>query len=237
MRADERVLVMGEDIGVFGGAFKVTDGFIEEFGAERVMDTPLAESAIIGTAVGAAVVGHAPGLRDAVRRLHLLRLRPARQRRRQDALPPGPGGADHRAPALRRRLLRRPVPLAEPRGVVHALARDQGRRAVDRRGRQGAAARRHPRPQPGRASWSTSTSTAASRARCPRACYETPFTARVARPGTRPRGDRLRRDGPRGAGGDRGPRRRVDRGARPALARAARRGGDPRLGARAARRW
>ena len=57
MRADERVFVMGEDIGVFGGAFKVTDGFIEEFGADRVMDTPLAESGIIGTAVGAAVVG------------------------------------------------------------------------------------------------------------------------------------------------------------------------------------
>jgi 2-oxoisovalerate dehydrogenase E1 component beta subunit len=60
LRADQRVLLMGEDIGVFGGAFKVTDGFIEEFGAERVMDTPLAESAIIGTAVGAAVVGMRP---------------------------------------------------------------------------------------------------------------------------------------------------------------------------------
>src|ERR1700736_1841365 len=57
LRSDERVLVMGEDIGVFGGAFKVTDGFIEEFGPDRVMDTPLAESAIIGTAIGAAVVG------------------------------------------------------------------------------------------------------------------------------------------------------------------------------------
>jgi pyruvate/2-oxoglutarate/acetoin dehydrogenase E1 component len=60
MRNDERVLVMGEDIGVFGGAFKVTDGFIDEFGASRVMDTPLAESGIIGTAVGAAVVGLRP---------------------------------------------------------------------------------------------------------------------------------------------------------------------------------
>jgi pyruvate/2-oxoglutarate/acetoin dehydrogenase E1 component len=60
LRADERVLVMGEDIGVFGGAFKVTDGFIEEFGGDRVMDTPLAESAIIGCAVGAAVVGMRP---------------------------------------------------------------------------------------------------------------------------------------------------------------------------------
>src|SRR5687768_13785246 len=60
MRADERVFVMGEDIGVFGGAFKVTDGFIAEFGSDRVMDTPLAESGIIGTAIGAAVVGLRP---------------------------------------------------------------------------------------------------------------------------------------------------------------------------------
>ena len=60
MRADERVFVMGEDVGVFGGAFKVTDGFIDEFGAARVMDTPLAESAIVGTAIGAAVEGLRP---------------------------------------------------------------------------------------------------------------------------------------------------------------------------------
>ena len=60
MRRDERVLAMGEDIGAFGGAFKVTDGFVEEFGEERVMDTPLAESGIIGTAIGAAVVGMRP---------------------------------------------------------------------------------------------------------------------------------------------------------------------------------
>src|SRR4051812_22031463 len=60
MRADDRVFCMGEDIGVFGGAFKVTDGFFEEFGSDRVMDTPLAESGIVGTAVGAAVVGMRP---------------------------------------------------------------------------------------------------------------------------------------------------------------------------------
>jgi len=60
MRDDERVLLMGEDIGVFGGAFKVTDGFIGEFGIDRVMDTPLAESGIVGTAVGAAIVGMRP---------------------------------------------------------------------------------------------------------------------------------------------------------------------------------
>ena len=60
LRADDRVLIMGEDVGAFGGAFKVTDGFVSEFGPERVMDTPLAESGIIGTAVGAAVVGMRP---------------------------------------------------------------------------------------------------------------------------------------------------------------------------------
>jgi len=60
MRRDPTVLCMGEDIGAFGGAFKVTDGFVEEFGAERVLDTPLAENAIIGTAVGAAVEGLRP---------------------------------------------------------------------------------------------------------------------------------------------------------------------------------
>src|SRR5205814_10417170 len=60
MREEERVFVMGEDIGVFGGAFKVTDGFIDEFGPQRVMDTPLAESGIIGTAIGAAVEGMRP---------------------------------------------------------------------------------------------------------------------------------------------------------------------------------
>src|SRR5881227_2092648 len=60
LRENERVLVMGEDIGVFGGAFKVTDGFIDEFGPDRVMDTPLAESGIIGTAIGAAAVGMRP---------------------------------------------------------------------------------------------------------------------------------------------------------------------------------
>ena len=94
--------------------------------------------------------GHAPDRRDAVLGLHLVRLRPARQRRRQDVLPPGPVGEHHRPPAVRRRLLRRPVPLPEPRGVVHAQPRPEGGRAVDGRGRQGPADLRRARPQPGR---------------------------------------------------------------------------------------
>jgi pyruvate/2-oxoglutarate/acetoin dehydrogenase E1 component len=60
MRRDDTVLCFGEDIGAFGGAFKVTDGFFEEFGASRVIDAPLAENAIIGAAVGAATEGLRP---------------------------------------------------------------------------------------------------------------------------------------------------------------------------------
>jgi 2-oxoisovalerate dehydrogenase E1 component beta subunit len=60
MRRDDSVFCLGEDIGAFGGAFKVTEGFAEEFGAERVLDTPLAENLIIGAATGAAVSGLRP---------------------------------------------------------------------------------------------------------------------------------------------------------------------------------
>jgi len=60
MRADESVFCLGQDIGAYGGAFKVTDGFFEEFGANRVWDMPLAEQAIIGTAVGCAIEGLKP---------------------------------------------------------------------------------------------------------------------------------------------------------------------------------
>lgn len=60
MRRDESVFCFGEDIGNFGGAFKVTDGFVEEFGPARVIDAPLAENAIVGAAVGAAIEGMKP---------------------------------------------------------------------------------------------------------------------------------------------------------------------------------
>ena len=60
MKRDKSVFLLGEDIGTYGGAFKVTKGFIEEFGEERVIDTVLGESAIIGAASGAALVGMRP---------------------------------------------------------------------------------------------------------------------------------------------------------------------------------
>ena len=60
MERDERVYLLGEDIGVYGGAFKVTEGFLDRFGAERVMDTPIAEEAIVGLALGSAMEGLRP---------------------------------------------------------------------------------------------------------------------------------------------------------------------------------
>ncbi|MBN9609987.1 MAG: alpha-ketoacid dehydrogenase subunit beta [Actinobacteria bacterium 69-20] len=60
MDADPRVLVMGEDVGTLGGVFRITDGLKKDFGAHRVLDTPLAESGIVGTGVGLALRGYRP---------------------------------------------------------------------------------------------------------------------------------------------------------------------------------
>ena len=60
LRRDERVFVIGEDVGVYGGAFKVTLGFQEEFGPWRIIDSPLAETAIVGAGTGAAMMGMRP---------------------------------------------------------------------------------------------------------------------------------------------------------------------------------
>jgi 2-oxoisovalerate dehydrogenase E1 component beta subunit len=60
MERDDKVLVMGEDVGTLGGVFRVTDRLASQFGAERVVDTPLAESGIVGTAIGLALRGYRP---------------------------------------------------------------------------------------------------------------------------------------------------------------------------------
>jgi pyruvate dehydrogenase E1 component beta subunit len=60
MRADESVFLMGEDVGVFQGAFKVSEGMLEEFGEQRVRDTPISENTIVGMGVGAAMAGLRP---------------------------------------------------------------------------------------------------------------------------------------------------------------------------------
>ncbi len=60
MERDPSVFLLGEDIAAFGGAFKVTAGFLEQFGEDRVIDTPIAEAAIVGTSIGAALMGKRP---------------------------------------------------------------------------------------------------------------------------------------------------------------------------------
>jgi 2-oxoisovalerate dehydrogenase E1 component beta subunit len=60
MARDERVFLIGEDIGTYGGAFKVTDGLFDRFGERRVIDTPISETAIVGSAIGAAYMGMRP---------------------------------------------------------------------------------------------------------------------------------------------------------------------------------
>src|SRR5690554_4477638 len=60
MRRDENVFLMGEDVGIYGNAFGVTVGMFDEFGEERIRDTPISEAAIVGAAAGAAVTGMRP---------------------------------------------------------------------------------------------------------------------------------------------------------------------------------
>ncbi|HEY8020861.1 MAG TPA: alpha-ketoacid dehydrogenase subunit beta, partial [Thermoanaerobaculia bacterium] len=60
MEADERVLLLGQDVGTYGGAFRVTAGFLDRFGPGRVIDTPISESAMVGAAIGAAMMGLRP---------------------------------------------------------------------------------------------------------------------------------------------------------------------------------
>ena len=60
MERDESVFVLGEDVGIYGGAFKITNGMLEKFGERRVVDTPISESGIVGAAIGAALMGMRP---------------------------------------------------------------------------------------------------------------------------------------------------------------------------------
>ena len=67
MEADDRVILLGEDVGLNGGVFRVTEGLQQQFGEDRVVDTPLAESGIMGTAIGLAIAGMRPSRRSSSR--------------------------------------------------------------------------------------------------------------------------------------------------------------------------
>ena len=133
MHRDPDIFMMGEDIGLRGGVFLATEGFIEEFGEDRVMNTPLAESSIIGIALGAAVNGMRPVAEiqfadfvwPAINQLVGEAARgQVRNERREDS-------ADDGASALWWGSARRSVPFAEHRGAVCAYAGLAGRRSGD----------------------------------------------------------------------------------------------------------
>ena len=106
MERDDTVFVMGEDVGVYGGAFKITKGMVERFGELRVVDTPLAESGIVGAGTGAAINGQVP-------------------------LPLGPSHSDGDPRSRRRQHPRGPVPFAERRDALRAYAGPEGGAAID----------------------------------------------------------------------------------------------------------
>ena len=151
MRRDESVIVLGEDVGKKGGVFLATDGLWAEFGDDRVIDTPLTESMIVGRVDRGGRQRSAAGRRDPVRRLHLPGLQPDRVRGGADALSLEQRlrrADDHPRP-VRRRRPRRALPLAVGRGVLHPRARAQGRRPVHAVRRARAAAVVDPRRGPG----------------------------------------------------------------------------------------
>ena len=127
MERDPAVVALGEDIGVYGGAFKVTEGLLAKFGPERVIDTPISETAIVGAACGMSYLGFAARRRDAVHRLHRLLLQPGHEFRRQIALSLGRAGAHGDSRTFGRRRPRRSVPFRESRDVFRPYARAEGR--------------------------------------------------------------------------------------------------------------
>ena len=162
MRRDEAVFVMGEDVGVFQGAFKVTEGLLDEFGERRVRDTPISENTIVGTGVGAAMGGLRPIVELMTVNFSLLAL---------DQI------VNHAAaiPYMFNGQARVPMVIRMPGGGGHQLGPTHshsfealylqvpgpaGRLPLDPGRRQGAAEGGDPRRQPGRSSSSTRASTA-----------------------------------------------------------------------------
>ena len=197
-------------------------GCCDRFGDERVIDTPISETGYRGRGGRRRAHGHAAGLRDAVHRLHLLRLRHPHQLRRHGALPRLPAVPDGRARAERRLRARRPVPLAEPRGRLPPHPGPQDRLPGHRARREGPASRRRSATTTACSSSSTSTCTAGSRQELPpgRSRGADRQGAAGAR-GQGPVDHHLRGDGVEGAGGGGAAGEggwALGRGARPALA-------------------
>ncbi len=136
MLRDEAVFLLGEDVGTYGGAFKVSAGLLEEFGPERVVDTPMSEAAIIGSAVGAALMG----------------MRAIAEMQFIDFITCGFDQIINMASKMYwrsgRRCKGRPISFRQPGGMVLPRAGYQSRCSRHHLRRQGLAESCHPRQQP-----------------------------------------------------------------------------------------
>ena len=149
MERDETVLIIGEDIGVFNGAFKVTQGLLEDFGEKRVRDTPISENTIVGVGVGAAMTGLRPIVELMTVNFSLLAMdQIVNHMSTIQYMFSGQVTVRWWSGCRRRRPPTRADALALPRGDLQPRAGDAARRAVDARRRQGAAEGDDPRRQP-----------------------------------------------------------------------------------------
>ena len=151
LQRDEDVFLIGEEIGVFEGSYKITAGLLAEFGPRRVRDTPICEEGFTGVADRRGDDGAAAGGGDHDDQLQPAGHRPDRQQRGQAAVAvrrPGQRAAGDPHPG-RRRPAAVGHPLAEPGGLVRPRARAEGGRPGHPCRRQGPAGRRDPRRRPG----------------------------------------------------------------------------------------
>ena len=151
MQEDESVFIMGEDVGVFKGAFKVTAGLLDEFGEKRVRDTPISENTIVGMGVGAAMTGLRPVVEIMTINFSLLAMD---QIVNHAAAIHYMFGGQAKVPLVVRmpqgaRPPARAHSLALLRGLLPPRARPARGRALHPGGRQGPAEGGHPRRQPG----------------------------------------------------------------------------------------
>ena len=139
MHADDRVFLMGEDVGRYGGSFGVSRGLLDEFGPKRIRDTPLSESAFVGAGIGAAMGGLRPIVEIMTVNFSLLALdQIVNNAATLQHMSGGPGGSAARDPDDDGRgpPARRPA-LAQPGGLVRAHPRHQGAGPRHRGRRQG----------------------------------------------------------------------------------------------------
>ena len=230
MREDDRVFLLGEDIGVFGGAFGVTAGLLEEFGEERVIDTPISEEGFVGAAIGAAWMGERPVVELQFADFITCAFDPIVTVAAKTHWRSGPADPDHDPLPDRRRRARRAVPRRLARGLVRRHRRAQDRLPGHRRGRLRPAPSRDRRSRPRPLLRAQAALPDAPRGGARRRGCRTPIgPAAVARAGTDATVVTYG-SGVSTALAAAEPGRRRRRGRRPAHDLAARRGDDPRLG-------